>query len=207
MVTPRQRKKQRSGQPRLTRRNHNKKAKAKIYGNAIVRENWDMHATLTQNYERMGLVVTPNYVTGGKEKINPEPKLQKNEKNAEPTAEELEEVRRSLGPGQAIVRRDDEGNIIEIIHGKERTFDDILDEKVQSVPAKTEVTKKLEEEASRKDKPRKKLPLSAFELSYVSKLLNKYGTEDFESMAKDVKLNPKLLSSAKLKQMYSRMQT
>ncbi|EPX73345.1 ribosome biogenesis protein Nop16 [Schizosaccharomyces octosporus yFS286] len=206
MVTPAQRKKQRSNQPRLTRKNHNKKAKAKIYGNSIVRENWDMHATLTQNYERMGLVVTPNYVTGGKEKINPDRKPEENENKAEPTQEELEEIRRNLGPGQAIVRRDDEGNIIEIIHGKERTFDDVLDEDVKSVPAKTEVTRKLEEEALRKDKPRKKLPLSAFELSYMTRLLKKYGTEDFESMAKDMKLNPKLISSAKLKQMYSRMQ-
>ncbi|WBW73126.1 ribosome biogenesis protein Nop16 [Schizosaccharomyces osmophilus] len=206
MVTPTQRKKQRSNQPRLTRKNHNKKAKAKLYGNGIVRENWDIHATLTQNYERMGLVVTPNYVTGGKEKINPDPKPETNKNKGEPTEDELEELRKSLGPGEAIVRRDDEGNIIEIIHGKERTFDDILDEDVKAVPAKTEVTRKLEEEASRKDKPRKKLPLSAFELSYMTKLLKKYGPDNFESMSKDMKLNPKLISSAKLKQMYSRMQ-
>lgn len=205
MANPRQRNKQRSGKPRLTRRNANKKAKAKIYGNFVIQQNWDKHATLRQNYARLGLLATPNYVTGGVEKLYPDPKPENEDR--ELTSEELDELKKSLPPGQAIVRRDDDGNIIEIIHGEAKTLDDVLDKEISIAPAKTEVVRQLEEEAVKKAarQSNKMLPLSAFEHAYIQRLINKYGTEDFESMAKDVKLNSKLFNGSKLKNLYIRM--
>ncbi|EEB06412.1 ribosome biogenesis protein Nop16 [Schizosaccharomyces japonicus yFS275] len=204
MANPRQRRKQRSGHARLTRRTANRVKKPKTFGNHFISEAWDKNLTLKQNYQKMGLIVTPNHATGGTEKLYPTPKR---DENYEPTAEELEEVKKNLLPGQALIRRNDDGEIIEVVYGKEKTLDDVLDAPIDQAPAKTDLVAKLEREAAERAKPRQKNPLSKYEREYVNRLIAKYGTDDesFEKMARDTKLNPRLHSSAHLKALFKRL--
>jgi len=52
--------------------------------------------------------------------------------------------------------------------------------------------------------PPKNRPLSEFDTAYITKLVNKYGT-DFEKMARDRKLNCDQLTATKLQNMYRKL--
>ncbi|CAJ0827841.1 7143_t:CDS:2 [Entrophospora sp. SA101] len=82
--------------------------------------------------------------------------------------------------------RDDEGNIVNVIIGEDEDENEVFDKKIQPEPAKTEIVKALEEEASKVFKHEKYQ--SEGEIEFVKKMIERYG-EDYDAMFKDIKLN------------------
>lgn len=68
MVSVRQKKRNRALAPKIRRRPKTKASLRNPRGNAIIAANWDNSATLTQNYERLGLVAKLNSRSGGRER-------------------------------------------------------------------------------------------------------------------------------------------
>lgn len=88
-------------------------------------------------------------MAGGKEKLLPDPKPDGSSsasamdmEERELTEEDVEKLKKTLKPGEGLIQRDDEGNIIRVIVGEKKTHDEILDEEVEPVPAKTEVVRR-----------------------------------------------------------------
>ncbi|ORY05013.1 hypothetical protein K493DRAFT_328198 [Basidiobolus meristosporus CBS 931.73] len=181
MARPRKRKTQASGK-KLTRKTQNKHFKrAPLVNNKIISDNWDRKATLRQNYQRLGLMTTLNKATGGLEHNGEE------EEEPEVDLDKLspEEISRHLGPGQGLIERDEEGNVINIIVGKDpNEFDS--DEELPSVPAKTDVVRALEEQAANAVKIERHQ--SEGEMRWVRELIEKHG-DDYSAMFRDRKLN------------------
>lgn len=57
------------------------------------------------------------------------------------TEEEVEKLKKTLKPGEGVIQRDDEGNVIRIIVGDKKTHDEILEEAAEKVEAKTDVVR------------------------------------------------------------------
>ncbi|KAI8364693.1 ribosome biogenesis protein Nop16 [Radiomyces spectabilis] len=199
MATPQQRRKQRSGS-KNTRRTANKYLKkVTIKGNAIIKANWDKKLTLRQNYEKLGLLTSLNGTAGGREKLFPDkkPETTDEEDLKELTEEDVEKVRKTLKPGEGLIQRDDEGNIVRIIVGEaEKTHDEILDEEVPPVEAKTDVVRALEAQAANGVVQERRQ--THFEQDWVAKLIEKHG-EDYEAMFWDKELNVYQQSVGQLK--------
>ncbi|CAG8725962.1 24942_t:CDS:1, partial [Dentiscutata erythropus] len=77
----------------------------------------------------MGLMVSLNGVAGGVEKLH----------NDEPNPLNIEELKKTLGPDQGIIERDDQGNVINVIIGKEK--DEKVVTKVHPALAKTDIVR------------------------------------------------------------------
>ncbi|KAK9719970.1 Nucleolar protein 16 [Basidiobolus ranarum] len=191
MARPRKRKTQASGS-KLTRKTQNKHFKrAPLVNNKIISENWDRKATLRQNYQRLGLMTTLNKATGG---------LEYNEEEEEASEVDLdklspEEISRHLGPGQGLIERDEEGNVINIIVGKDpNEFDS--DEEFPSVPAKTDVVRALEEQAANGLKIERHQ--SQGEVRWIQELIDKHG-DDYDGMFRDRKLNVNQQTASQLR--------
>lgn len=78
-----------------------------------------------------------NGVAGGRET---KPLIEPAEKE-ELSEADMEELERSLGPNEGLIQRDDQGNVVRVIIGKEKTLDEVVGEEVKPAKAKTEVVK------------------------------------------------------------------
>lgn len=72
-----------------------------------------------------------NGVSGGVEKLYPE----------DPQPIDKEELKRALGPDEGIIERDEQGNVINVIIGKELDEEEIFDKVIPPAPAKTDFVK------------------------------------------------------------------
>ncbi|EGE03532.1 nucleolar protein [Trichophyton equinum CBS 127.97] len=118
-----QKKKNRSSNPRVkhkSKKAKNGNKKINVFGNAIIKSNWDKKLTLTQNYRRLGLTSRLNAPAGGVEK-----KISKGESDttrsglSEPFHVPLTQKRsKKLQPAEVRVERDPEtGKILRVISG------------------------------------------------------------------------------------------
>ncbi|GAO50647.1 hypothetical protein SAICODRAFT_26486 [Saitoella complicata NRRL Y-17804] len=180
MANPQQRQKQKSGKAKLTRKTAQQRKKVPIKGSEIIAANWDKKFTLKQNYARLGLVATPNPLSGGSEKLNPPKKL------------DVEKEKSKLKANEAIIERDEAGNVVNIIYGKAP----LEDMDIEPVEAKTEVVKQLEEQASKAVKATR--VVSENEEKWLQALVDKHG-DDYEAMFRDRKLNTMQNSAGQIK--------
>ncbi|KAI8330811.1 ribosome biogenesis protein Nop16 [Choanephora cucurbitarum] len=177
------------------------KKRVTIHGNPIIKKNWDKKLTLKQNYEKLGLLTSLNGETGGKEKMKPDAPVEV-EAETEPkdlkdmTEEEIEQLKKTLNPGEGLIQRDDEGNIVRIIVGEKKSHDEILDAEVPKVEAKTDVVRQLEELAANAVHHEKYQ--SEYETDWVQKLISKHG-DDYKAMFWDKELNIYQQTAAQLK--------
>src|SRR4051812_34663899 len=83
----------------------------------------------------MGLMTSLNGVSGGVEKLYPD----------EAQEMDIEEIKKTLGPEEGIIERDEEGNVINVIIGRSREEEEemVFDTEIEPVPAKTDVVKGL----------------------------------------------------------------
>ncbi|KAI8348279.1 ribosome biogenesis protein Nop16 [Blakeslea trispora] len=184
MGTVRQKRAARNTNKNTRRTADRHKKRVTIHGNPIIKKNWDKKLTLKQNYAKLGLLTSLNGETGGKEKMNPD------------TPVEAEELKKTLNPGEGLIQRDDEGNIVRIIVGEKKTHDEILDAEVPKVEAKTDVVRQLEAHAANAVHHEKYQ--SEYELDWVQKLINKHG-DDYKAMFWDKELNVYQQTAAQLK--------
>ncbi|KAJ6166778.1 hypothetical protein N7470_002225 [Penicillium chermesinum] len=210
-----QKRKNRSGRPKARTKNNRLKSgnrKINVLGNAIIAENWDKSLTLTQNYQRLGLLHKLNApAAGGRERLpgqdeevgNTSHSLQIN--GSAKAAAQLDvtetKVERDPETGKIlrVIRDDDE---IEVAGRKRRAAnplnDPLNDLEEKSVPLSTykgpgsAVVKQLESQADKEGvatKAKKPRHQSTRESEWAERLVAKYG-DDFTAMARDRKLNP-----------------
>ncbi|KAG0174465.1 Nucleolar protein 16 [Apophysomyces sp. BC1015] len=181
MATPQKRRTQRVGK-KNTRRTANKHQKR-----VVIR--------------RLGLLTSLNGVAGGREKLVPPPKpeemeVEENEELKELTEQDIEKVKKSLKPGEGLIQRDDEGNVIRVIVGEAKTHDEILDEEFAPVEAKTDVVRALEARAA--CGVTRTRHQTEYEKDWVAQLIEKHG-DDYEAMFWDKKLNVYQQTASQLK--------
>ncbi|RUS30305.1 ribosome biogenesis protein Nop16-domain-containing protein [Jimgerdemannia flammicorona] len=220
MARPRARRTTRNPGAKVSRRTANKHMKrVNIVSNEIIAKAWDKKKTLRQkydlfcyplsflnnqtltllpalhpSYERLGLMTTLNGNTGGREaKTTTEPLEEPTEADMEADMEELEDL---LGPNEGIIQRDEQGNVVRVIVGREKTFEEVVEQEIKPVKAKTDVVKALEARAANGCKLERHQ--SEFEVSWVQKLIDKHG-DDYEAMFWDKKLNVYQQTTAQLK--------
>ncbi|RUS18063.1 ribosome biogenesis protein Nop16 [Endogone sp. FLAS-F59071] len=193
MARPRARRTIKNPGAKVSRRIANKhKKKVNIVSNPIIAKNWDKKKTLRQNYEKLGLMSTLNGVAGSRE-IKPLIEPVEKEELSEADMEELE---RSLGPDEGLIQRDDQGNVIRVIIGKEKTLDEVVGEEIKPVKAKTEVVKALEAHAANGRHVERHQ--SKFEENWLQQLIGKHG-DDYEAMFWDKRLNIYQQTAAELR--------
>lgn len=112
------------------------------------------------------------------------------------TEEDVEKLKKTLGPGEGIIQRDDEGNVVRVIVGEAKSHDEILDAEVAPVEAKTDVVRQLEEQAA--NGFRREKYQSEYETSWIEKLIEKHG-DDYKAMFWDKELNTNQLTATQLK--------
>jgi nucleolar protein 16 len=155
---------------------------------------------LFSSYEKLGLLTSLNGQTGGKEKNMPDQKMEVTESEPkelkELTDADIEEIKKSLGPGEGLIQRDDEGNVVRIIVGEAKTHDEILDAEVAPVEAKTDVVRALEAQAANAHVNIKFQ--SEYELDWIQKLINKHG-DNYKAMFWDKELNVYQQTASQLK--------
>ncbi|KAI9269271.1 ribosome biogenesis protein Nop16 [Phascolomyces articulosus] len=202
MATPQKRKAQKSGR-KNTRRTADKRHKYKIQGNAIIKQNWDKKQTLIQNYKRLGLMTSLNGKAGGIEKLYPDPKPEDcmdqeedGQEERELTEEDIAKLETTLKPGEGLIQRDDEGNVIRVIVGRQKTHDEILEEEPEPVEAKTDVVRQLEEQARNAHKNVKYQ--STYQQHWIAQLMDKHG-DDYKAMFWDTELNQNQMTANQLK--------
>jgi nucleolar protein 16 len=150
--------------------------------NKIIADNWDKNATYRQNYVRLGLVPTVNDVAGGREHTELEIERERLAIDTVSVDDlEGEALKRALGPGQAMIQRDDDGNIISVVLGEEGS-----DDEEYHVTPKTDVVKMLEQQASEAVSVGR--AQSAGEQDWLQRLMDKHG-DDLGAMFRDTKLN------------------
>jgi nucleolar protein 16 len=83
----------------------------------------------------MGLMTSLNGVAGGVEKLYPD----------EAQEIDIEEIKKTLGPEEGVIERDEKGNIINVIIGRsqEEEEEEVFDTEIDPVPAKTDIVKGL----------------------------------------------------------------
>ncbi|CAB4417583.1 hypothetical protein RhiirA5_310274 [Rhizophagus irregularis] len=180
MARPRKQRKIRNPSLKVSRKNANKHFKrVPIKGNSIIAANWDKKATLRQNYHRMGLMTSLNGVSGGVEKLYPD-KAQEID---------LEVIKKSLGPEEGIIERDEKGNVINVTIGRSREEEEeeVFDTEIDPVPAKTDIIKALEAQAASVFSKHESYQSNG-EKQFIEELIQKYG-DDYDAMFRDIKLN------------------
>ncbi|KAI8997578.1 ribosome biogenesis protein Nop16 [Pilobolus umbonatus] len=192
MVSVRRRKARRSTEKNTRRVAERHLKRVTITGNSIIKANWNKKLTVRQNYEKLGLLTVLNGDSGGKEKLysDKDKKAAENgeeqEELKELTEEDVEKLKKTLAPGEGLIQRDDEGNVIRVIVGEEKSHDEILEQEFPVVEAKTDVVKALESQAAN-GSVHVKVP-SEFEKHWVQKLIDKHG-DDYKAMFWDKELN------------------
>lgn len=89
----------------------------------------------------MGLLTSLNKAAGGIEKLYPD-NVEEEEDGMKMEYDDnnnKEELKKVLGPNVGIIERDDEGNIVNVIIGKDEDENEIFDKEIQPEPAKTEI--------------------------------------------------------------------
>ncbi|KAL4991921.1 nucleolar protein 16 [Aspergillus falconensis] len=208
----RQAKKNRSSAPkqRMKRKGVLKSGKKKInvLGNAIIAENWDRKATLTQNYRRLGLMHRLNAPSGGSEK-------RKTESGLEEVASSLHikgsvDAMKDSAVSETKVERDPEtGKIIRVVRKEDDQVEiagrkvrssnplndplndlsgDEAETKPQGKKAGNHIVQQLEIQADNValKKPRHQ---SKREEEWITRLIERHG-DNYAAMARDMKLNP-----------------
>lgn len=215
MANPRQKKKARSG---ISKARRKPKSKKQLLNNSIIAANWDKSETLAQNYKRLGLTRRLNKNTGGVEKKVSDVGVEEVRNGLEiggtgKTAQ--------LDVGQARIERDPEtGKIIRVLDesfSRPNPLNDPLnhlDSDVSDVEMVfdqhghvpigtavkapiTAVVAELEREAARPEKKYKRRQPEG-EKAFVAELVEKYG-DDYEAMARDMKINYMQRSAGDLK--------
>ena len=81
----------------------------------------------------MGLMTSLNGVTGGVEKLYPDGDREI----------DMEEIKKTLGPEEGIIERDEKGNVIDVIIGRSREEEEeeVFDTEIGPAPAKTDIIK------------------------------------------------------------------
>ncbi|TGZ81655.1 hypothetical protein EX30DRAFT_292446, partial [Ascodesmis nigricans] len=184
-----QKRKNRSSNPKVTRRKNTRHTRIKSFGNEIIRQNWDPKQTLTQNYQRLGLSTRLN--ASGWCPIGGNATLPVSTKSDTLTQQA------TLTPGEARIIRDSDGNVLRIEHGP--SADEALDtepaEEVKEVDTRTEVVKLLE---SLQPAPKRERTQSDREREWVEGLVAKYGRE-YKKMERDRRLNPMQQTAADIR--------
>jgi nucleolar protein 16 len=167
----------------------------------------NQNETLTQNYRRLGLTSRLNSATGGVEK------LRAGEMSKTSTTNKLaisNSIPKTIEPTEARVERDPEsGKILRVIHPTSRPnplndplnsdsdHEDMADgeeefegfgEDSGTKMETNDIVRKLEEQASM-GAEKKERRQSDREREWIGRLVGKYG-EDFQKMARDLRLNP-----------------
>ncbi|KZT69010.1 hypothetical protein DAEQUDRAFT_727194 [Daedalea quercina L-15889] len=221
MANPRQRRKLRSGSykpvhhSRRAKKNLNKQPP--IRAPKVLRDAWDKHKTVRQNYEALGLVASLNpTASGGIERpSNHAGRSQAADASSPPEpsiSQRVADTHASVPKGYGRIVRDENGNVVDVVLPEEEepapadetmqdlpdpTQDDQLaswvglasDTKAATLRApETHVVRALEE-LSQERNARAPRFASTGEQATLRHLVSKYG-EDVESMAKDRTLNP-----------------
>ncbi|KAL4806204.1 ribosome biogenesis protein Nop16 [Aspergillus unguis] len=190
------------------------KKKINVLGNAIIAENWDRKATLTQNYRRLGLMHKLNAPTGGSEK-------RKTDKGLEEVASSLHikgsvDAQKNSAVSETKVERDPEtGKIIRVIRKDDEEIDvagrkvrrsnplndpldDLSDEEGDALPqlqlhskkSGNDIVQQLEKQADAEGAaPKKPRHQSKREDEWITRLVDRHG-DNYAAMARDMKLNP-----------------
>ncbi|PWW78322.1 hypothetical protein C7212DRAFT_296844, partial [Tuber magnatum] len=194
-----QKKKNRSSIPKKSKHKNPRIFKVRPTGNALIAANWfwcrDRKQTLSQNYRRLGLVSRLGKATGGVEKVLPASSSAAQQKGR---GEGGKERAKKLAPGEARIIRDEEGRVTQVIYGKsaEEALDSDSDEAGQEEEfmgcagggGEMDIVKKLEAQAAVGERKNKK-NLCPGEMDWISRLVEKYGEEDYEGMVRDRKMN------------------
>lgn len=85
---------------------------------------------------------------------------------------------------------------MKVIVGEGKSFDEILEEEIKPIPAKTDVVRQLEERAAHGLKVERRQ--SGYEEEWIQQLITKH-RRDYEAMFWDKKLNPYQQTAAQLK--------
>lgn len=217
MVSVRKRKMNRSGVAKVrTRSRKNNKEQYNPRSNPVIAKHWDKELTPSQNYKKLGLTFKLAAKSGGEEKkikINPIQHNNMEESLYGSDDEDMEKDQEELDPydpanileGTAKMRRDEDGNVVEIIYGtkKIKSKKDAVEEAESSEEEDNskakEVIAELEELANLQKK-KEFHRLNELEVHRCKKLIEKYG-EDYEKMKWDKRLNPFQLSPAQLRKL------
>jgi len=117
-----QKKKNRSGNPKVRQRSSKKpNGKAVILNNALIAANWDKKQTLAQNYARLGLARKLNGSTGGvesgvsKEKRNEDVLDIRRVKRGREGDVGSKAFEKGVGVGEVRILRDEQGRIVRVL--------------------------------------------------------------------------------------------
>ncbi len=116
----------------------------------------------------------------------------------DPPRPEQQADQNGLKPGEALIKRDAEGNVIDIIYGKATQDAEMADVE------KTEVIKALEARASEESKTPREASIG--EVSWLKQIVAKYG-DDMDRASRDRKLNPMQQSPGDLRKRVKGMQS
>ncbi|WWC71764.1 nucleolar protein 16 [Kwoniella pini CBS 10737] len=204
MANPRQRSKaksHKSTKPSIhrIRKLHQKQRRAPpLKGPEVLQQGWDKKKTVFQNYAALGLLPSipiPNQSTSSRSQRVKLPII--------PSTEKIEEQQPKVGFGRII--RDEEGNVIDIIIDEDEELEQegnvpfAEDEgEKEPVEGKTEVVKQLEQLSSTAAPVTRHS--SSSEKTWLSSLVQKYN-DDYESMARDRKLNVWQKTQGEIKRM------
>lgn len=163
------------------RRAKKEKKQKLIHGHKLISDNWDSELTLSQNYAKLGLLVSTTKTSGG-------------------TVEE------APINGLPISVKTRTAQIVHLPDGStkivEQEQESALDEPIKAVQPKTEIAQQLEEIANQKD-DRPKKDVSEDQRRYCQQLVSKHG-DNYEKMQWDKRLNPFQYSAGELKRQIKR---
>ncbi|KAG5368036.1 Nucleolar protein 16 [Yarrowia sp. C11] len=211
----RRRKMNRSSITKVTRKDKDNHKRIVVTGSDIIRQRWDKNLSMAQNYKKLGLATK----TGSKKVRGLEENLREKslrltiQQGKNPHDQELRDLMEQqerealeknsivvnerkipkLGAGEAFIVRDDKGEVVEVIYGKDHQADsDEEDDEewtgFEDKPEEeeTETIKILQERAERAaSNPHVQ---SDREQSWIEQLINKHG-DDIDGMFWDKELN------------------